>query len=32
MARQVGGVAPAAPVASTKTVRVAAGVTDVTVG
>lgn len=32
MARQVGGVAPANPVASVKTVRVATGVTDVTVG
>lgn len=31
MARQVGGTAPATPVASTKTVRVAAGVTDVSV-
>jgi alkaline phosphatase D len=31
MARQVGGVAPATPVASVRRVRVAAGVTDVTV-
>lgn len=31
MARQVGGTAPTTPVASIKTVRVAAGVTDVTV-
>jgi len=31
MARQVGGTAPASPVASVKTVRVAAGVTDVNV-
>lgn len=31
MARQSGGVAPTTPVASTKTVRVTAGVTDVTV-
>ena len=31
MVRQVGGVAPTAPVASVKRVRVAAGVTDVTV-
>ncbi|MCE4557685.1 alkaline phosphatase D family protein [Roseateles cellulosilyticus] len=31
LARQVGGVAPAAPVASVKRLRVAAGVTDVTV-
>ncbi|MFT7772639.1 alkaline phosphatase D family protein [Roseateles sp.] len=31
MARQVGGVAPATPVASVRTARVAAGVTDVTV-
>lgn len=30
MARQLGGTAPAVPVASTKTVRVTAGVTDVT--
>lgn len=31
VARQVGGAAPTTPVASTRTVRVAAGVTDVTV-
>jgi alkaline phosphatase D len=31
MVRQAGGVAPSAPIASVKRVRVAAGVTDVTV-